>query len=197
MHKSTEDELVRAVTAGDKEAYAILSDQGGRTRTVMSDIRFDVELDQSLFEPPADYCVLDLDTQRWTTPFELTEKHLIEGLAVYPKYLGGRFPTRYLDGRPNTEEVKKKIDAQIERIEGWSQEEAHASSMGCAFVEQLPEGSDWRYVGEDVQLGDASKAVCWWKPAGSSTYRVVYGDLRVRDVPLNDLPPIPWLADQK
>jgi outer membrane lipoprotein-sorting protein len=176
---------------------ATLSDQGGRMRTVMSDIRFDVELDPSLFEPPADYCVLDLDTQRWTTPFELTEKHLLEGLAVYPKYLNGRFRTWYLGGRPKTEEVRKKIDAEIQKVQGWSEEEAHASSLGCAFIEQLPEGSEWRYVGEDVRLGDANRAVCWWKPAGSSTYRVVYGDLSVRDVAPENLPPIPWLAEKK
>lgn len=173
------------------------SDKGGRTRTLMSDIRFDVELDQSLFEPPADYSILDLDTQRWTTPFELTERHLLDGLAVYPKYLDGRFPTWYLDGRPKTEDVRKKIDAQIGRIQGWSEEEANASSLGCAFIEQLPEGSDWHYVGEDVQLGDADKAVCWWKLPGSSVYRVVYGDLSVHDVAPGDLPPIPWLAEQK
>jgi hypothetical protein len=89
------------------------------------------------------------------------------------------------------------VAAEIGRIEGWSEKEAHASSLGCAFIEQLPEGSDWRYVGEDVKLGDESQAVCWWKPSGSSVYRVVYGDLSVRDVAPNDLPPIPWPAEQK
>lgn len=81
--------------------------------------------------------------------------------------------------------------------QGKSAEEANASSLGCAFIEQLPEGSDWRYIGEDVKLGDGSQAVCWWKPPGSSFYRIVYGDLNVRDVAPNDLPPIPWLADQE
>lgn len=173
------------------------SDKHGRTRTLMSDIRFDVEFDPHLFEPPADYCILDLDTQRWTTPFELTEKHLLEGLAICPKYLDGRFRTRYIGGRALTDEVKKKCQAEVERIKSWSEEEAHASSLGCAFIEQLPKGSDWHYVGEDVMLGDATRAVCWWRPAGSSTYRVVYGDLSVRDVAPDDLPPIPWLAEQK
>jgi len=160
-------------------------------RMLMSDIRFDAELDERLFEIPADYCILDLATQRWTTPFELTEKHLIEGLAVCPKYLDGRFRTRYIGGRPLTDEVERKCRAEVEKIKGWSEEEAHKSSLGCAFIEQLPEGSNWQYVGEDVKLGDATRAVCWWKPAGSSTYRVVYGDLSVRDVAPDDLPPIP------
>ncbi len=174
-----------------------ISDENGRTRTLMSDIRFDIELDEQLFEPPADYCVLDLETQRLTTPFELTEEHLVEGLAVYPRYLDGKFPTRYMGGRPLTDEVREKCRADVKRIENWSEEEAHRSTLGCAFIEQLPEGSDYQYVGEDVKLGDATKAVCWWRPPGASSYRVVYGDLSIRDVAPDHLPPIPWLVEQK
>jgi len=173
-----------------------ISNENGRTRTLMSDIRFDMELDERLFEPPADYCLLDLDTQILTTPFELTEQHLLEGLAVYPKYLGGKFRTRYIGGRPLTDKVRKKCAAEVQRL-SWSDEEAHKSTLGCAFIEQLPEDSDYQYVGEDVQVGDAATAVCWYKPQGSATYRVVYGDLSIRDVAPEDLPPIPWLTDQK
>ena len=69
--------------------------------------------------------------------------------------------------------------------------------LGTEFIVRLPENSDWQYVGEDVQLGDASKAVCWYKPAGSETYRVVYGDLSVKDVAPEDLPSIPWQTEEK
>ncbi len=175
-----------------------ISDENGDRRKVLrSDIMFDVEMDDQLFVPPADYCLLDLETQRLQTPFELTEKHLIEGLAVYPKYLDGKFNTRYMGGRPLTEEVRKKCKAAMKKIEGWSDIEAHKSTLGCAFIEQLPEGSDYQYVGEDVKLGDANAPVCWWKPPGSKTYRVVYGDLSIRDVEPGDLPEIPWLKEQK
>ena len=140
--------------------------------------------------------MLDLETQQLKTPFELTERHLLEGLAVYPKYLDGKFRTRFNGGRPLADDVKKKIAAEVQKL-NWSEEEAHKSTLACAFAEQLPEGSNWQYVGEDVKLGEATKAVCWWKPPGSETYRVVYGDLSVRDVEPKDLPPIPWLAQQK
>jgi len=173
-----------------------VSDAHGGMRTLMSEIQFDVELDERIFEIPADYCVLDLKTQQLKTPFPLTERHLIEGLAVYPKYLDGKFRTRYIGGRPLTAEVKAKCKAEAEKLD-WSEEEGHKSTLGCAFIEQLPEGSDYQYVGEDVRLGDASKAVCWYKPQGSATYRVVYGDLSVKDVAPADLPPIPWLTDPK
>ena len=175
----------------------ISDENGDRKKVLESDILFNVELEDQLFESPADYCLLDLKTQQLQTPFELTEKHLIEGLAVYPKYLDGKFCTRYWGGRPLTEEVRKKCKTEVEKFEGWSDEEAHKSNLGCAFIEQLPEGSDYQYVGEDVKLGDANTPVCWWKPPGSKTYRVVYGDLSIRDVEPSDLPEIPWLKEQK
>jgi hypothetical protein len=98
-----------------------------------------------------------------------------------------------MGGRPMTEEVKKKLMAEVKKYEGWSDIEAHKSTLGCAFIEHLPEGSDYQYVGEDVKLGDANTPVCWWKAPSSKTYRVVYGDLSIRDVKPDDLPKIPWL----
>ena len=168
------------------------SEEKGGRRKVLSDIRFDVELDDQLFVPPADYSLVDFEAGRTQTPFELTEKHLIEGLAVYPKYLDGKFCTRYISGRPLTEEVKKKCKAEVEKIEGWSDEEANKSNLGCEFIERLPEGSNYQYVGEDVKLGDVNTPVCWWKPPGSKTYRVIYGDLSIRDIEPNNLPEVPW-----
>ena len=53
---------------------------------------------------------------------------------------------------------------------------------GLMFVQALPAGSDWHYVGGGVELGEADMPICWWKPAGSQTYRVVFGDLSVRDL---------------
>ena len=173
-----------------------ISDENGeRKKIVRSDIRFDMEFDEQLFsmKPPADYCLVDLETQQLQTPFELTEQHLIEGLAVYPKYLDGKFKTRYMGGRPMTEEVKKKFQAEVKKYEGWSDIESHKSLLGSAFIEQLPKGSNYQYVGEDVKFGDANTPVCWWIPRGSKTYRVVYGDLSIRDVEPDDLPEIPWL----
>lgn len=173
-----------------------ISEKEGETRkSLMSDIRFDMKFDEQLFsmKPPADYCLLDLETQELQTPFELTEQHLIEGLAVYPKYLDGKFCTRYMGGRPLTEEVRQKCKAEVKKIESWSDIDAHKSTLGCAFIEHLPEGSDYQYVGEDVKFGDANTPVCWWKLPDSKTYRVIYGDLSIRDVAPEDLPEVPWL----
>ena len=39
--------------------------------------------------------------------------------------------------------------------------------------------------------GDAEAAVFWYRPKGSETYEVVYGDLTIEDVAEDDLPPDP------
>jgi hypothetical protein len=69
--------------------------------------------------------------------------------------------------------------------------------LATEYFVRLPKGSEWQYVGEDVQLGDAKKPVCWWKTPESKTYRVIYGDLSIRDVEPSDLPKVPWLTEQK
>jgi hypothetical protein len=170
--------------------------QKGTDKTILRDIAFDTEFGDDLFDmtPPKDYCVMNLATDKFTIPFELTEDHLIGALATSAKSLGGRFPTAFKGGRPGKETIDRTI-AESKRaapVEGGTD-----SLLGIAFVKRLPEGSDYRYVGEGVRLGDATRAVCWYKPQGSETYRVVYGDLSVREVEPKDLPPIPWLAEQK
>jgi hypothetical protein len=95
-----------------------------------------------------------------------------------------------------TEEVRKKCREEVAKL-SWTDEEANKSSLACEFIERLPEGSDYQYVGENVKLGDAEAPVCWWKPPGSKTYRVIYGGLSVRDVEPDDLPKVPWLDEKK
>ena len=171
---------------------------GSRKRILRSDIKFDIEFEEGLFSmmPPEGYSLLNFETQRIETPFELTEKLLIEGLAVYPKYLDGGFPTRFKGGRPLTEEVRKKCKEDVKKL-SWSDEEANKSSLACEFIERLPEENDYQYVGENVKFGDADTPLCWWKPPGSKTYRVIYGDLSARDVKPEDLPEVPWLDEKK
>ena len=41
---------------------------------------------------------------------------------------------------------------------------------------------------KDVKLGDADKAIFWYRPKGAEKYRVIYGDLSVKDVAPENLP---------
>ena len=47
---------------------------------------------------------------------------------------------------------------------------------------------DRHYAGSGVKVGETDKAVFWYLPEGSETYRVIYGDLSVKDVAAGDLP---------
>lgn len=59
---------------------------------------------------------------------------------------------------------------------------------GVQAVFFIPVESDWHYAGKDVTTEDVDTAVFWYRPQGSESYRVIYGDLRVEDVAPEDLP---------
>jgi hypothetical protein len=61
-------------------------------------------------------------------------------------------------------------------------------SRGFTFVQQLPSESEWHYAGKDVRLGDADKAIFWYRPKASPACRVVYADLTVKEVEPDNLP---------
>jgi hypothetical protein len=50
------------------------------------------------------------------------------------------------------------------------------------FLHYTIEKGSWKYVGKGVKLGDSKRAVCWYRMKGAEDYRVIFGDLSVRDV---------------
>ena len=58
----------------------------------------------------------------------------------------------------------------------------------CHFIMDNAVQDSFRYFGKDVKLGDKDAIVCWYRLKGAETYRVVYGDLSVKDVAWEDLP---------
>jgi len=154
----------------------------------MSDFRFNVELDDSLFNltPPDGYTRLEIqvDTD------EVSEQDLIEFLRLWSSWMkDGRFPPT-LDP---TKLAKSGMEMKEEFVEGETSEQErlqHTLQMtrGLMFLLKLSAESNWRYAGEDVKFGDADKAIFWYRPEGSETYRVIYGDLSVKDVAPENLP---------
>ena len=61
---------------------------------------------------------------------------------------------------------------------------------GMMFPLSMKPANDFHYQGSNGKLGEAEKPICWWRPDGSETYRVVYADLSVRDVSPEDLPSV-------
>ena len=59
------------------------------------------------------------------------------------------------------------------------------------FITDNAVENNFRYLGKGVKLGDKEAIVCWYKLKDAkdpNTYRVVYGDLSVKDVAAKDLP---------
>ncbi|MHC4460313.1 MAG: hypothetical protein ACYS6W_14385, partial [Planctomycetota bacterium] len=59
---------------------------------------------------------------------------------------------------------------------------------GMFFLQLLETDGKYHYAGKGVKLGDADKAIFWYQPKDSTTYRVIYGDLSVKEVSPENLP---------
>lgn len=153
---------------------------------VMNNIRFDIELDNALFDltPPDGYTPLGtLKAENQVDEQSLIEFLRLWGMAstngIYqPISVGPQFSKLVMDlfkeGKLNGE-VMGQFDPQV-------------MYKGMLFITQLPPSSNWRYSGENVDVGDSETPIFWYRPADSETYRVIYGDLTVQDVAPEDLP---------
>lgn len=152
----------------------------------MSNIVFDVELDESLFslEIPQGYSVKTIRKNL----SEPTEDDFIESFRIWAEHMDGKFPSRMHRSEINEfvkyqqEKMKKKgIEPSIEDITQMQQTIVDMTH-GFPFVESLPAESNWHYAGKDVKFGDAESPIFWYRPEGSKTYRVIFGDLHEENI---------------
>lgn len=156
----------------------------------MTDFQFDVELDDALFSlaPPDGYTRMEIQVDA----SEVAEQDLIEYLRLWTTWTkDATFPSTL-----NPVELAKvavEMDKAGKFNEGQRTEQPNldhvrAMTRGVMFVMKLPVESNWRYAGENVKHGDASTPIFWYRPTGLPSYRVIYGDLTVKDVSPEDLP---------
>lgn len=158
-------------------------------KIVMRDFKFDIDFDKSLFSTtaPKDYTVRKVEKDG-TNP---TEQDLIEGLRAVAVFLDGNFPPAF-----DSRELRKVLAEHVKRKKpSASEEEMNSLSRKVeravryvAILEDFKKVGHLRYLGEGVELGDGDSPVLWWCPRASRTYRVIYGDLTVRDVTPENLP---------
>ncbi|MCG7854167.1 MAG: hypothetical protein MIO92_16750, partial [Methanosarcinaceae archaeon] len=93
-----------------------------------------------------------------------------------------------------TESAMKQMPVLIQKVASMEVSEEKGTEIGMSFAKGmlfhqiLENQGEWNYAGAGVKLGDAAKAIFWYQPSGSQTYRVIYGDLAVKDVAGEDLP---------
>ncbi|MBL7188639.1 MAG: hypothetical protein ISS70_20130 [Phycisphaerae bacterium] len=159
--------------------------------STITDIRFDVELPDELFSitPPDGYSRLELQVD----VSEASEDDLIEYLRLWSSWTkDNSFPPTLNPvelAKVSMEMVKAgKFGPEEQTTEEQSMDRAMKMTRGMMFVMKLPAASNSRYAGENAKHGDAETPVFWYLPSGSETYRVIYGDLSVKDVAPEDLP---------
>jgi hypothetical protein len=165
----------------------------GGMNEVMSNFVFNEPVDEALFSltPPEGYKIRT-ETLDASVP---TEKDVIDGLRAAAVLMGGEFPTEFSMAAVTKKMADLKSKGFKPDNSGRTPEERAKAIMplmrAFIFIGKLKPENDWHYAAEGVKVGDASKALCWWRPDGSKTYRVVYGDFSVRDCNPSDLPTPP------
>ena len=153
----------------------------GETTLSMTDFEFDVELDDSLFslEVPEGYTLMEqtIDLKVGTT------EDIVAMLRIWAQARGGTFPDALSPNQvaADSHNVEKEM-SDAEGIE-------FGERLARAFL-LIARHRESQYSGKGVKLGDAEKAVFWYRPKGSETYKVIYGDLRIEDVAEEDLPTV-------
>jgi outer membrane lipoprotein-sorting protein len=170
----------------------------------MSDFEFDVPLEAGLFslEVPPGFTV-ESRTLDATVP---GEAEFAAGLGRWAEMQDGAFPAK-LDVYSAAAVMARNIASQMaakEEAGSLPPDEAAAPEMPSQemmdeamkvqrviiFISKLTTDKiDWAYVGNGVRLGEATKPIFWYRPAGAATYRVIYGDLSIRDLAPAALPP--------
>jgi hypothetical protein len=193
-----EHDPARNAPPGDASNYSMRRMMGGG----QEDIRYDVPLDDSLFrlQPPEGYSVEVKPGDR------VTEKEMIRYLGIVADFNDKTFPDeafsswKLLDKIDRARKKPRKDLTTAERTlldtdmrYGWRFGGSTDEPILVFFIRDpdTTVKNSFRYLGKGVKLGDKGRIVCWYQLKGAkspNTYRVVYGDLSVKDVAPEDLP---------
>jgi outer membrane lipoprotein-sorting protein len=157
--------------------------------TILKNIKFDVELEDSLFSltPPAGYKPMGV---------EMKGDAAIQTEETFVAWLGwwanGNTDETFPPMVAGPEIAKVCMDmAKQGKLKGSTWDKADPQQMFNAllFVARLPrEESKWRYAGNGVKINTPDTPIFWYRPAGSQMYRVIYADLTVREMAEDQLP---------
>ncbi len=183
---------------------------GGSGHGVMSNFRYDMELDPSLFslEPPAGYTVNNTEAKM------PVEDDLVNTLRLIAEHNDGTFPAAIgLSNKefqqaiqeaskseaekfvktPEGAKLLKDLQAQYGKdkdgfMKAWmkammplNQKLTQKYMHGMMFYSMLTSQNDSHYAGKDVKLGTPDRPIFWYKPTGAEKYRVIYADLSVKE----------------
>ena len=155
---------------------------------IMKNFEFDAAVDESLMsmDVPDGYTLQKTDLDLGNA----SEEDFVESLRIWAEIIGdGTFPESI-----GTQSAMTQMPVLIQKVAAMQVSEEKGTEIGMSFAKgmlfhQILEGQGaWDYAGAGVKLGDAKTAIFWYQPQGSATYRVISGDLSVKDVAEENLP---------
>lgn len=169
-----------------------------KTRGVLSNFRYDIPLDPSLFslEPPPGYL-----TQTMSVALPL-EEGLIQTLRAVAEQSDGKFPARLGMNREVMNALQAIAKPDIDKVATTVDKQAPQAVMsvlpleqkymqGILFYMSLKPENDPHYVGGGVKLGTPDRPIFWYKPAGATNYRVIGADLSVKEMSPDQVEALP------
>lgn len=191
---ATDDNNTITIWADPETALPVrIEQQTPNMQIICDNLQFDIELDESLFnmEVPEGYTIKNsgIDFSK------NSESDFIETLRIWAEVIeDGYFPDSI-----NLEDVVKvgqKFDKGLKRLNLSEQEQVEIATkwgQGFVFIRFFKGQGQWHYAGMGVKLGDSETPIFWYQPKDSETWRVIYGDLSVKDVSEEELPePSEW-----
>jgi hypothetical protein len=176
----------------------------------LKNIRFDVPVDESLMEMPSDYKLIDM---KQFSILSMESSFLKAMRLWLERFSGGFFPdnlppanmrSQFASEFPSImkwtpEERDKLITDELLRIIGSKHVDKHFLinlnpeeweefiknvSFGFTFISNLENsGAEWRYSGSGARLGEEYREIFRYQMPDLSSWRIVYGDLYVEDLP--------------
>lgn len=153
---------------------------------VMNEISFNIELDDALFAltPPDDYTPL----VAFQTSTQYTEQNLIDFLRMWGQASTNGIYQPISIGPQSSKLIIDLITEGKLKPDSMSNADVQVMYNGVMFISLLPPSSNWRYAGENVNVGDEQTPIFWYQPVDSDTYRVIYGDLYIENLRTEELP---------
>lgn len=198
--------------------------QSPGSRMVLKDFKFDVPLEDSLFDMkiPEGYTRLQMKVElpteqdllnlfkEWTDAdpnHEFPATFSMFTMTQMPPTMKDKLDSKFPDSKSTQKDGLHSKTAEDDKITTAAalkafQDELKANPkkmqgqmdkmMKMMKPFQFPStveerGGEWHYAGKGVKFGEA-RPVCWWKQKKSdTTWRVIYGDLTIGDMPQEDM----------
>lgn len=199
------------------QVYEVLCDKGTMTVWVDREQQLPIRIQRRVSCANGDQIVSVLENFRWNSPVsetlfamdipegyvlesledKTTKENLLFLLQFCAQKNGGIFPDK-LNTKTFIHAMYKKSglgkmhktneDTALSYTDQPTKLIGRRCIAGLGFIKKAKADGLWQYVGNGIHLGDKNSIVCYWKAAGSNTVTVVFGDLTIRKLPIEELP---------